>query len=255
MIVNLNSICMGEPSNPPVVILHGLFGSSSNWRTIGSKLSTHFYVLCIDLRNHGKSEWKDSMSYLDMAEDLAAFIHDYHLTQPNLIGHSMGGKTVMTYLQHHQPEVGKCVIVDIAPVDYSHDHDELIYSLKKLDIENIHSRNEAERMLAIDIPNPPIRQFLLQNLIRGDNGFAWRINLEAITDNRNLIFGYPKGNISDTETLFVRGGNSDYIRPEHDSLIAEQFPNSSIHTMENSGHWLHAERPFELTKLLFDFFG
>ena len=195
------------------------------------------------------------MSYPDMAEDLAAFIHNSHLAKPHLIGHSMGGKVVMAYLQHHQPEVGKCVIVDIAPVDYSHDHDELISALRKLDLENIHSRNEADRMLTLDIPGQPIRQFLLQNLIRDESGFAWRINLEAISNNRSLLFGYSKGNVSDAETLFVRGGNSNYILPEHHSLIAEQFPNSSIQTMANSGHWLHAEEPGKLTEWLFEFIG
>ncbi len=195
------------------------------------------------------------MSYLDMAGDLAAFIHDHDLTQPHLIGHSMGGKTVMAYLQHHHPDISKCVIVDIAPVDYSHDHDELIDAQKRLDLDAIHSRNEADRMLAKDIPKSTIRQFLLQNLIRSDHGFAWRINLEAIANNRSLLFGYPKGNISEAEILFVRGCNSDYILPEHYKLIAQQFPNSSIKTMADSGHWLHAEKPIELTKLLSDFFG
>lgn len=253
MTINLHSAQVGESSNPPAIILHGLFGSSSNWRTIATRLATRFHVLCVDLRNHGKSEWKDSMSYPDMAGDLAAFIQDNHLKNPHLIGHSMGGKTVMAYLQQHQPEVGKCVIVDIAPVDYSHDHDDLVDALKRLDLENIHSRNEADRMLALDLPNPPIRQFLLQNLIRGENGFAWRINLEAITNNRDLLFGYPEGPVSDADILFVRGSNSGYILPEHYNLIEERFPNSVIQTMEGAGHWLHAEKPEELTKWLFEF--
>ncbi len=253
MIANLNSIHTGNPANPAVIILHGLFGSSSNWRTVAAQLGNHFRVLCVDLRNHGKSEWRSSMSYLDMAQDLVAFIHDNHLDKPHLIGHSMGGKTVMTCLQHCQPEVGKCVVVDIAPAYYSHDHDELIDALKKLDLESIHSRNDADQMLAMDIASAPIRQFLLQNLIRTGGGFAWRINLEAITNNRDLLFGYPDGHVSDAEILFVRGSNSDYILPGHYEMIARQFPNSSIKTMANAGHWLHAEKPGELTEWLFEF--
>ena len=255
MIVNLNSIQFGEPSTPPVVILHGLFGSSSNWRTIASRLSTRFYVLCVDLRNHGKSGWSDSMSYLDMAQDLAVFIDDNHLDGAHLIGHSMGGKTVMAYLQHQKPSIARSVIVDIAPVTYSHDHDQLIDALQKLDLDSISSRNEADQLLSIDLPDAPIRQFLLQNLVRVEDGFSWRINLAAITQNKDSLFAYPESQPSKAEILFIRGNHSDYILTEHYDFIDRQFPNSRIQTMEGTGHWLHAEKPRELTEWLFEFLG
>lgn len=254
MIVHLSSTTSGDSRNPAVIILHGLFGSSSNWRSIARQLSARFQVFCVDLRNHGKSGWNDSMSYLDMARDLAAFIAENHLLNPHLIGHSMGGKIVMAYLQHFASHVGKAVVIDIAPIAYTHDHDQLISALTHLDLAHIKTRGEADQRLSKDLSNASVRQFLLQNLIRKDHGFAWRVNLNAISKNTGWLFGYPEGQPSNAEVLFVRGGNSNYISPEHFGLVAKQFPNSSLQTLKNAGHWLHAEKPGELIELLFEFF-
>ena len=254
MIVHLHSVNSGDSSNPPAIILHGLFGSSSNWRSIARQLSSRFQVFCVDLRNHGKSGWNDAMGYLDMAQDLATFIADNGLNGARLIGHSMGGKTVMAYLQHHNPDAGKAVIVDIAPTAYLHDYDQLINALQKLELEGLTSRNEADRRLSQDIADASVRQFLLQNLVRGESGFAWRVNLAAIARNRSSLLTYPEGQPSHAETLFIRGSNSNYVLPEHCELITRLFPNSRIRTMEGAGHWLHAEKPGELAEWLFEYF-
>ena len=253
MTVQLNFSRSGEPSNPPVIVLHGLFGSSSNWRSVAGQLASRFQVFCVDIRNHGRSGWSDSMNYLDMAHDLAAFIAGNRIDRPRLIGHSMGGKAVMAYLQHHDGPVGRSAVIDIAPVAYSHDHDDLINALNGLDLGRIASRDEADRALSAEIPQSPLRQFLLQNLMRRNDGFAWRINLKAISRNRAELFGYPKGRPSDADILFIRGGKSDYIRPEHFDEVARQFPHSSIRSIADAGHWVHVEKPRELVELLLGF--
>ena len=253
MAVPLNFSSSGDSPNPPVIVLHGLFGSSSNWRSVAGQLSSRFQVFCVDIRNHGRSGWSDSMGYLDMAHDLAAFIAENRIDRPRLIGHSMGGKAVMTYLQHHGGPVGRSAIIDIAPIAYSHDHDHLINALNGLDLGRIASRDEADRALSVKIPEPPLRQFLLQNLVRRSDGFAWRINLDAISGNRAELFGYPEGRPSNAELLFIRGGKSDYIQPQHFDEIARQFPHSSIRSIEDAGHWVHAEKSRELVEMLLDF--
>ena len=255
MSIKLHTSTEGSPEHPAIVILHGLFGSLSNWRSIATSLSARYRVISVDLRNHGQSDWSPSMTYLDMAGDLAQLISDQQLKSPHLVGHSMGGKTVMAYLQHYPQPNGKAAVIDIAPVAYDHNHDNLVNALNSLSIYSLGSRRQADQLLSAYVNEPSLRQFLLQNLVRKPDGFNWRINLQAIADNTANIFGYPPGGSVDTDTLFIRGEKSDYINPRYEDEIHRIFPNSRISTVKNTGHWLHAEQPAALLNLLYSHFG
>jgi esterase len=233
-----------------IVIVHGLFGSLSNWRSISKSLSQQYRIHSLDLRNHGASPWSDEMSYIDMAGDLEHYIRTNELVAPHILGHSMGGKVCMALLQNFDIEIGLAFIADIAPVSYGHDHDHLIDALKSLNLEGIHSRQEADKKLAQSIDSQPIRQFLLQNLKRGQSGFEWRINLGAISASKDQIFGYPDGHQVDTNIIFIKGENSDYIEDKYHDLILKQFPRADFDTIQNAGHWLHAEQPAALVNIL-----
>ncbi len=250
MSVPLHASEFGNPENPPLLILHGLFGSSANWRSIALRLSDHFRTFALDLRNHGRSPWRDSMTYHDLADDLADFISSRELDSPHLVGHSMGGKTIMVLLQNRQFTVGKAVVIDIAPVSYAHDHEHLIDALHAIDLDKLDSRRQADELLAPAIPDTPLRQFLLQNLVRRNGRFSWRINLDSIKGNGLSLYGYPDDAPAYSDILFIRGEKSDYILSESD--VKKAFPNSSLKTVKGAGHWLHSEQPDALLDLLRD---
>ena len=186
-----------------------------------------------------------------MASDIVKYISDHQLQRPNLIGHSMGGKTVMAMLQNFSLSIAQAIILDIAPVGYQHDHDQLLDAMHILDLKSLESRSQADLLLSEQISEAGIRQFLLQNLAREGSGFRWRINLAAISANRSLIFSYPGGEIVTEKVIFIAGEQSDYIQPAHYPALKSHFPNAEIAHIAGAGHWLHAEQPAALLKLLF----
>ena len=263
----------GDPASPKLVILHGLFGSGANWRSVAKQLSTSHEVFCPDLRNHGRSAWRDDMEYPLMAGDVARFIADQQLRETALLGHSMGGKTAMTLAREPSINLAKLIIVDIAPVPYAHaGHLQLLDAMGAIDLETATGREQIDAALSSGVPDPATRQFLLQNLIRQQNRYHWRINLEAIRRNMEALAGYDAGDESGgagsvvdapsavdspsvVNALFIAGANSDYIRPASHTEIHRRFPNARIETIENAGHWLHAERPARLVALCRAFLG
>src|SRR6478672_1449510 len=102
-------------SGPPLLILHGLFGSLENWRSMARRLSAEFQVFSIDQRNHGESPHSSEMTYEMMAEDVAELLRETKLRRVNVLGHSMGGKTAMQFSLSHPEAVERLVVADIAP--------------------------------------------------------------------------------------------------------------------------------------------
>ena len=233
-------------SGPPLIILHGLFGSSANWRSIAQCLTKSYAVDRVDLRNHGVSPWHDTMDYLDMADDVKQFIEQHQLEDPILLGHSMGGKVAMVLAVRYPDLVKSLVVVDIAPVATDNRHTSVVRALRKLNLAAVKSRRDAEVVLSYDVPDAGLRQFLLQNLIRRETGYAWRINLRALAENMPMLADFPvlPGCYSGP-TLFVRGGDSNYVEIKHEPVIQKMFPTSVIRTIAGAGHWLHAEKPRE----------
>jgi esterase len=242
-------------AGPPVVILHGLLGSSSNWRSIARRLAERHRVFALDLRNHGQSPHADDMSYRAMAGDVRAFLDTHDFDAATVIGHSMGGKTAMRLALDAPHRVERLVVVDIAPTLSEHDHLPWLRAMASLDMRRVSRRADAENMLEAAVPDAAMRRFLLQNLAGTAGGFAWRINLEAIENNLPALLDFPVD--ADLRpftgsTLFVRGAQSDYLSPKHETVIRALFPHARMVTIEGAGHWVHAEQPARFLAALED---
>lgn len=241
-----------------MLILHGLFGSLSNWAWHSRKLAEHFCVYALDLRNHGASPHDTDMSYRVMAQDVMDFMDDQNIKQAHVLGHSMGGKVAMQLAMDHPERIMRLVIADIAPVQYGGErgeHDEIFEGMCALDLSQYNSRTEADKELAKWVDDEVVRQFLLSNLTRDGNGeFAWRINLPVLRDSYVRLREKPQGEgVFDGQVLFIRGDLSDYITEDHRDEILRHFPHAKNKTLMQAGHWLHAEKPETFNRLVFDF--
>lgn len=241
-------------SGRPLLILHGLFGSLDNWKSLGLKFSEYYEVYLIDQRNHGKSPHSDVFDYHALSDDLIEFVNDHYLRGIYVLGHSMGGKTVMNFAQHCDL-IDKIVIADIAPKSYEPHHNNLVKAMEQIPLDKITSRVEVDTLLKVEIPNDSIRQFLMKNLYWKEKGrLEWKINLPIIKQNMIEIAGGIEEEIVEIPTLFIRGENSNYITKEDYLPIKAQFPNSRIETILSAGHWLHAENPKLFYTLVTEFF-
>jgi len=241
----------------PVIILHGLFGQSDNWVTVGRRIADQFHVYIPDQRNHGQSPHTTIHSFPAMADDLAEFIEEHHIENPILIGHSMGGKVAMTYALENPGKVKKLIVIDISPRKYPEriTHTQVISEMMGIDIESIATRTEVEKILDSKISDSRIKMFILKNLYYKIHGkLAWRLNLEAINQSMDLLFdGIISENQYTGPTLFIRGGKSDYVPDADIPLIKSMFPETVIKTISGASHWVHADAPEELCYLLSGF--
>jgi pimeloyl-ACP methyl ester carboxylesterase len=238
----------------PLLILHGLLGSSDNWHTVGKKLSTSFRVFALDARNHGRSPHDDVMTYEAMAEDVREFMEDNHLSTAHLLGHSMGGKTAMHVALRYPERVEKLVVVDIAPRAYNRQHDSLFDAIRSLDLNQFASRHEINKVLTGKIPDKLTRQFVMKNLAREDaSRFRWKINLTAIVEHYDEInSALDTSKRFDKPTLFIKSNTSGYITKEDEAQITNIFPTARIVGLE-AGHWIHAEAPEAFTAIVKNF--
>ena len=234
-------------SGEPLIILHGLLGSSDNWQTLAKEYAQHFTVFIIDQRNHGKSAHTEAFSYDLLVQDLLAFCEQQHIYKTHLLGHSMGGKVAMQFALENPDFVDKLIIADIAPVEYDPGHNEIFEGLFKINLNVISSRKEVDTLLAQTIKNFSVRQFLMKGLTRGEkNEFEWKFNLTSLWKNYDDLLGtFKSDEIFSGETLFINGGKSSYVLPEHQAIIDRYFPANKRETILNAGHWLHAEQAEE----------
>jgi esterase len=238
----------------PLVILHGLFGTSDNWQTHAKKLGEYYRVILVDQRNHGHSPWSEDFTYEHLADDLERLIIHLGIDQFTLIGHSMGGKTSMYYSQKYPTRLEKMVIVDIGIKQYPMHHNEIIKGIKSLDLNTISSRSAAEQAMIPFVDSYGVRQFLLKNLYWVEKGkLAWRMNVDVLEREMEEILA-PIPNIEVwTPTLFLRGAMSNYILDEDWDAIEEIFPDATLETIENAGHWVHSEQPDEFIEKVLGF--
>jgi len=239
----LHSTIKGE--GKPLLILHGYFGMSDNWKTLGNQFSEAFQVHLIDQRNHGRSFHEDEFNYEVLVEDLYAYIQHYQLEQVHIIGHSMGGKTAMLFAVTYPDLVDKLIVVDISPRMYQPHHNAILAGLNSIDFSVEKTRTLVDKKLSALIPDFGVRQFLLKNVFWKEKGqLAFRFNLESLTAN-NVEVGeaLPSFTVFEKETLFLKGEKSDYITVDEEPIIEAHFPNSKIVVIKNAGHWLHAENP------------
>ena len=254
MPVALASSAIG--TGPPALILHGLFGSGANWRTIARRLETRLECHLVDQRNHGRSPHARSMTYPALATDVIAYLDAHRIDRAGFIGHSMGGKTAMSLARLAPERVRWLVVADIAPERSPGDHQPIVDALLSLPIDSLASRSGADAALSSSIPDAGLRQFLLRNLIFDGARLRWRIDLEAIAEALPDLTGFPSttpGPVYEGPTLFLRGEQSDYLTAQHEPRIRALFPSASIATIAAAGHWLHAEQPDAVTARIAQF--
>ncbi len=250
----LAMLTYGEPTAlPPLLIVHGLFGSARNWGVISRRMAETRRVVAVDMRNHGDSPWQDSHGYPDLAGDLAEVIRAQG--QPmDVMGHSMGGKAAMWLALTEGQLVNRLVVADIAPTAYDHSQNHLVEAMKALNLTNLTLRSEADRRLASSVPDEGTRAFLLQSLDLKATPPRWRLNLDLLRAEMDRITGWPDTDRRYTgPALFLSGSDSRYVRVEHHARITALFPKARFQQIEGAGHWLHAERPREFEAALRDF--
>lgn len=257
--VTLQLYLQRQGNGEPLVILHGLFGSFDNWGSVSKRLSAkaefNLEVISLDLRNHGNSPHTAEMSYASMADDVAETLIKEGVEHYHLLGHSMGGKVAMTLAQqpndrrHSKLSLRSLIVVDIAPRQYQPTHLEIIAALQTLDLNIVKSRSDANERLSDAIPSLEIRQFILKNLYRDQQGaYAWKLNLAAIAAAYDALLVNPLSNDTapcDTPTLLIRGADSNYVAEADLTGFRHYFPALSIHTVAGAGHWPHASHTQE----------
>jgi len=240
MTLHYQSIGQGEP----LIILHGLFGSADNWRSIASALSAERQVISVDLRNHGHSFHHPQQTFELMAEDLLNLLDELGLSTIDLMGHSLGGKTAMQFAQNFADRIQKLIVVDIAPRQYPDEHGVIFKALLALDLSKFSSRTEVSEALSDTLPDPLVRQFLLLNLQKDEQGFSWRINLQALfCSYPGLLQSVEPNDSVEVPTLFISGGKSDYVTDNDWQHIKTLYTQSEHVVIDGAGHWVHAEKP------------
>lgn len=250
--MNLYFKTLGE--GKPLLVLHGLFGSGDNWLSIAKHWSESHKVYLVDQRNHGHSPFDNEMNYEVMSEDLYELLANEGLRDVLLLGHSMGGKTVMRFAQKYDFLIEKMIVADMGIKKYKPHHEEIFKGLLASEVDKRSSRKEVEDILSLYVPDEGTKQFLLKNLYWREPGkLAWRFNLPVLSDKRNeVIEALPEERIQ-AETLFITGGKSSYVPQADFDSIRSLIPNSTFETIPNAGHWLHAEAPQEFVKIVSNF--
>lgn len=240
----LNTILHGAPTDqPPLVIVHGLYGSARNWGVIAKRLSDSRQVIAVDQRNHGDSAWTESHSYPDMAGDIAEVIEAYG-GRADVMGHSMGGKASMVLALSRADLVNRLIVADISPVAYSHSQIQYIEAMRAVDLSRVEKRSDATEQLAAHVSDPTLQAFFTQSLDIKER--RWKLNLDVLAREMPKILSFPEveGQF-DGPTLFLSGGESDYVAPEYRERIRALFPAARFAKIPGAGHWLHAEKPRE----------
>lgn len=239
----------------PLIILHGLLGAHGNWHTLSrTTFSDVARVYAVDQRNHGRSPHADRMDYDVMAADVREFIDREGLEGATLLGHSMGGKTAMQTALSYPDVVDRLIVVDMAPKKYPARHDHLLKALDRIDPTTYGDRDAIDAALAEDVPSRPIRQFLLKNLDYDGERYAWRMNLDAIRAHYdNLNAALPTDATFEGPSLFIRGGESDYVDEEDLPDIRTRFPAARLVTIDGAGHWIHADSPEPFAEAVLQF--
>lgn len=235
----------GDPTDrPPLLIVHGLFGSARNWNVIAKRLSDERQVISVDMRNHGDSAFEPTHTYPDMAADLAEVI-SAHGGRADVLGHSMGGKASMLLALTRPELVNRLVVADIAPVAYGHSQSHLIDAMRAVDLSRVTTRRDADDQLRQTVTEDGVRAFLLQSL--DVKGPRWRLNHEVLDRDMGKATGWPEAvrGQFDGPVLMLSGAQSDYVRPEHRDAIKGYFPKARFAKIPGAGHWLHADKPRE----------
>ncbi|OBT08594.1 histidine kinase [Vibrio sp. UCD-FRSSP16_10] len=233
-----------QGSGQPILLIHGLFGSLDNLGLLARDLESDHQVISVDLRNHGRSPHLSQHTYAAQANDILNLINDLGLSDIAVVGHSMGGKVAMT-LTSLKPELfTQLIVLDMAPVAYHVDrHSNVFAGIQEVAKQKPKLRSEAMALLAQHIELDGVRQFLSKSLYKNGDTLDWRFNHLALHDQYLQIMGWEPLSANSLPTLFIKGGDSDYIQQKDQKAIMQQFPCAKAHIISNTGHWLHAEKP------------
>lgn len=257
-VVDLHYRRLGPAGATPVVILHGLFGSSDNLGSIARELAEPtepdvpaYDVVVVDLRDHGRSPHTATTSYPAMAGDVHALVEQLGLKEIVLVGHSMGGKAAMLFAQRWPERLKHLVVIDISPKEHANNQEYIVSALRTADLAPGRTRKEVEARIAQQIKEPGVVQFLLKSLYwKSEDQLAWRMNVDLLAREMDKILAAIGPETVRVPTTFVRGGQSDYIVREDLPAIKEQFPNSKVETIPFAGHWVHAQAPDEVVAII-----
>lgn len=240
-----------KPNSPSLVLVHGLFGNSDNLSVIRRHFEADMHVLSVDLPDHGKSPRTDGWCFKSAGEALVQTIKKANIESCYLVGHSLGGKVSMVAAHLAPTLIEKLVVLDIAPIKYTHRHENVLNGLNNVDLANINGRKQAQEQLAQYVQDAGTIAFLLKSLYQDDDkNWKWRFNVDLIQTDYPKIIDWPfEGKLYDGDVTFVKGANSDYIVAEHQSQILQQFPNAKPKIVP-AGHWLHAEKTQLVNTLL-----
>lgn len=238
----------------PLVLIHGLFGSLENLGVIARSLATQFQIINVDLPNHGRSPWTEQFDYPSMAKAIADTLAALNITSAYVLGHSMGGKTAMQLAFDYPALVEKLILADISPVPSHARHLRILDGLNAVEHAAVQDRRQADQVLSEFVDEPGVRAFLLKSLQKDEQGLHWRFNVKTLTQHYSQVIAAPVTDHSfQGPTLFIKGGDSDYILPEHQAEILRLFPQARAKIIHGTGHWLHAEKPTAFCKICSDF--
>ncbi|WP_417508856.1 alpha/beta fold hydrolase [Methylophaga sp.] len=238
----------------PLIIIHGLFGSADNWRSMAKYFSRFYRVISVDLRNHGRSPHSDEQNFTVMADDIHELCEDLQLEHLHMLGHSLGGKVAMMFAAMYPQLVSKLIVVDISPRQYFSAHTPLMDAMMALNLSQFTRRTEVDDALAESIPDKAVRQFLLMNLVSEQETFQWRINLPALKANYpELMAAISEDEMFTMPSLFIYGELSDYVTEQDRQQISKQFTETRFSCIEKAGHWVQAERPQQFKKVVEEF--
>lgn len=239
-----------------IFILHGLFGSLTNLAQLAKALQKYYNLILVDLRNHGRSQHHETMSYPEMAVDIFELADSLGINTFSIVGHSMGGKVAMSCALENPHRIEKLVVVDIAPVTYFDHHSHVFNGLMSIDLDKITSRQDADLQLSHSLKDADLRQFLLKSLHKNGEFFEFLFNLKQLKNNYTNIRGWPyKNNQFTHPTLFIKGADSNYIISEYQKTTIKQFPNAQVKIISNAGHWAHVQKPQIFNRLVKTFFN
>ncbi|MCJ8318074.1 MAG: alpha/beta fold hydrolase [Colwellia sp.] len=243
-----------QGSGEHLILIHGLFGSLENLNMVAKVLAKNYCVTSVDVRNHGHSFHENDMAYTSLAQDVINLLDHLAIEQAYVLGHSMGGKIAIQLALTFPDRVKKLIVADISPVQYPAHHTKIIEGLKAIDLTQVNKRSDADKQLAPYVDNIGVRQFLLRNLINNNNQYSFKCSLEFIAScYQQIMAGYQGENKFDKPTLFIKGGNSDYIQITHKEIINKILPSSTVKIIQGAGHWLHAEKTTAFNKIVSDF--
>jgi esterase len=235
----------GGAGGPPLILLHGLLGSSRNWQTAGRDFAAVRRTHALDLRNHGESPHAPDMHWDHLVGDVVRWLNAHRVERAEILGHSLGGKVAMRLACRHPERVARLTVVDIAPKAYQWiGHRAEFAAMHELDFAGLDSRRTAELRLEARVPDLGLRKFLLTNLERTDGGWRWVVNLPVLTEWLPVMEGdsLEAGDAFAGPTAFILGGRSRYVAPSDHEGIRTRFPAARIETIAAAGHSPHMEQ-------------